>query len=209
LLSLLLHQSFNLAQNLLLSVRPIMPMTNAKPESSSLRSSSSDETLLHEGSSRCILVAEDDADDVFLLRRALRKAGLSHRVVDVFDGTVVISYLGGEPPFDNRLDYPFPDLLLLDLKMPKMNGFDVLAWLKGRPDMGSLPVVVLSSSSVEEDEAMALRMGAREFRTKPADIDNLVPLLKGLHKRWLEQTPFSPEVWRAAPHEPHRLPHPG
>src|SRR6266404_160025 len=124
---------------------------STKPSSSgsSLRSVASEERAAHEHSGRCILVAEDDADDVFLLRRATRKAGLSHRVFDVVDGTMVISYLGGEPPFDNRLDYPFPDLLLLDLKMPKMNGFDVLAWLKGRPDMGSLPVVVLSSSSVE------------------------------------------------------------
>src|ERR1041384_3501022 len=136
-----------------------MPVTNAETESSSLRNTSTDGKLIPEPASRCILVAEDDADDVFLLRRALRKAGLSHRVVDVFDGTVVISYLGGEPPYDNRSHYPFPDLLLLDLKMPKMNGFDVLAWLKGRPDMGTLPVIVFSSSSVEEDEAMSLRMG--------------------------------------------------
>jgi len=172
-------------------------MISAEEGSPSFRRSRREESLLNQRGSGCILVADDDADDVYLLRRALRKAGLSPRLVDVFDGTVAVSYLTGEPPFDNRKQHPFPDLFLLDLKMPKMNGFDVLAWLKGRPDMGSLPVIVLSSSSVEEDKAMALRMGAREFHTKPADIDNLIPLLRSLHRRWLERLGLTPEIWHS------------
>src|SRR2546422_10918571 len=105
------------------------------------RSVPSEESAPHEHSGRCILVAEDDADDLFLLRRASRKAGLLHRVMYVADGVMAVGYLSGSPPFDDRVRYPFPDLLLLDLKMPKMNGLEVLAWLKERPDMNVLPVV--------------------------------------------------------------------
>jgi len=101
-------------------------------------------------------------------------------------------YLGGRPPFDERVRYPFPDLLLLDLKMPKRNGFDVLSWLKSRPDMDWLPVVVLSSSALPEDREVALRMGALEFRTKPGDTDDLVRLLNDLHERWLIRVPPPP-----------------
>jgi CheY-like chemotaxis protein len=174
-----------------------MAMMSTEGGSPSFRRSREVESLPDERGDGCILVADDDSDDVYLLRRALRKAGLTPRVLDVFDGTLAVSYLSGEPPFDDRKKYPFPDLFLLDLKMPKMNGFDVLAWLKGRPDMGSLPVIVLSSSSVEDDETMALRMGAREFLTKPADIDNLIPLLRSLHRRWLEHRKMTPETWHS------------
>ncbi len=108
---------------------------------------------------------------------------------DVSNGDLAVAYLGGRPPFDDRVRYPFPDLLLLDLKMPKRNGFEVLAWLKGRPDMESLPVVVLTSSAIPEDRDMALRMGAREFCTKPSDFNDLVRLVNILHESWLMQIP--------------------
>src|SRR5438552_241695 len=162
-----------------------MILGNSITGGASSLSFSSGENSSHDGHSRCILLAEDDADDVFLVRRSFRKAGLSHRILDVGDGAIVIDYLSGKPPFDDRARHPFPDLLLLDLKMPKLNGFDVLTWLKGRPDMSSLPVVVFSSSSVEEDREVALRMGAHEFRTKPSDLDDLIPLFKSLHERSL------------------------
>src|SRR5215471_19867731 len=82
--------------------------------------------------SKCVLVAEDDPDDRFMLRRAWRKAKLPHRLMDVSDGEQVIRYLSGSPPFDDRTRHPMPDLLLLDLKMPKLNGFDVLTWIQSR-----------------------------------------------------------------------------
>src|SRR5205085_5976051 len=80
-----------------------------------------------------ILVADDDPNDVFLLRRAFRQVCPSCTVVDVSDGERAIDYLSGRAPFDDSVRFPVPDLLLLDVKMPKVNGFDVLAWLNGRP----------------------------------------------------------------------------
>src|SRR5258706_11064320 len=94
----------------------------------------------------CILLAEDDRDEVFLLRRAFRQAGLPHDIFEVRDGAATIEYLKGTPPFNDRARYPLPQLLLLDLKMPKVNGFEVLAWLETQAEFGSLPAVVLSSS---------------------------------------------------------------
>ncbi|PYJ08784.1 MAG: two-component system response regulator [Verrucomicrobia bacterium] len=141
---------------------------------------------------RCILVAEDDADDVFLLRRALQKAGLGHRLLDVADGQRVVEYLDGLPPFDDRTRYPFPDLLLLDLKMPRMSGLEVLQWLDARPDLKALPVVVLSSSPLEADCEQATHLGAREFQTKPGQITQLIDLLRSLHDRWLADAPLVP-----------------
>ncbi len=133
----------------------------------------------------CILVAEDEDVDVFLLRRAFRRAGLSHNLMHVPDGEKTIQYLTGRPPFDDRVKYPFPQLLLLDLKMPKLNGFDVLAWLAGRPDMHDLPAVVLSSSPLESDVKMAEKLGARQFLTKPNDLDEMIAIVKNISERWL------------------------
>jgi len=156
-----------------------------------LPSAASKDGISQPSGSSFILLAEDDADDVFLMRRALQKSGLPHTLLDVSDGDIAVGYLGGRPPFDDRVRYPFPDLLLLDLKMPKRNGFDVLTWLQSRPDMDSLPVVVLSSSAIPEDREMALRMGALEFCTKPGDTKDLVRLLNNLHERWLIRVPLS------------------
>ncbi len=132
-----------------------------------------------------ILLAEDDENDVFLVRRALAKAGLTSELVVARDGQEAVDYLGGGEGSRGPAPKPLPGLFLLDLKMPRLYGFDVLSWLSTRPDLGELPVVVLSSSSHESDVAEARRLGADDYKVKPADFPNLVKLMKELHARWL------------------------
>jgi len=100
--------------------------------------------------SKVILVADDDENDVFFLRRAFAKSGLLHTLIHVSDGQKAIEYLLGEGIYANRNSNPFPDLLLLDLKMPKTDGFDVLATLQSLPQL-ELPVVVFSTSALTVD----------------------------------------------------------
>jgi len=140
---------------------------------------------------RAILVADDDQNDVFFLKRAFQKSGLSHPVFHVPDGQEAIDYLRGDSSYADRARYPIPGLLLLDLKMPKVDGFDVLAWLKTRPELKGLPVVVLSSSSREDDIQRARSLGADDYRVKPADFEDLLVLARDVAARWLERTPVS------------------
>jgi len=142
-----------------------------------------------------ILLAEDQEVDVFLLKRAFRQAGLPHTVINVPDGEKAVNYLKGYPPFDDRAKYPFPQLLVLDLKMPKVNGFDVLAWMAGRPDMSHLPVVVLTSSPLDSDVRMSHKLGARQFLTKPNDLEDMVTIAKSLSENWLTEAD-TPETLR-------------
>ncbi len=135
-----------------------------------------------------ILVADDDQNDVFFLRRAFQKSGAAHAVIHVSDGQEAIDYLLGEANYRDRARFPIPALLVLDLKMPKVDGFDVLEWLKTRPEFESLPVVVLSSSSREDDVQRARTLGAADYRVKPADFDELLVLAQGFTSRWLNTT---------------------
>jgi len=131
-----------------------------------------------------ILVAEDDEDDVFLMKISVEKTGLPNPLMIARDGQEVVDYLEGNPPFNDRVLFPLPGLLVLDLKMPRMNGFDVLAWLGERPEV-KLPVVVLSSSRLEADVRVALRMGALDYFVKPQRSEQLTDLLRDLSARWL------------------------
>jgi CheY-like chemotaxis protein len=133
-----------------------------------------------------VLVAEDDPNDVFLLRRAFQKAGVFNAVVVAHNGQEAIDYLRGDGPYHNRANHPFPALMLLDLKMPLVDGFDVLAWLKSHPLDRKLPVVVLSSSNQEKDIQRAHQMGAHDYRVKPQQFEDLVEIVKGVRDRWLE-----------------------
>ena len=134
-----------------------------------------------------ILVADDDENDVFFLRRAIHRVGLSNPLFVSHDGQEAIDYLQGVPPYDNRTQYPLPALLLLDLKMPRVNGFDVLSWLSQRPDLKDICVVVLSSSAHEDDMRKAKELGAHDFKTKPSEFHHLVQLVREVQRRWLQR----------------------
>ena len=131
-----------------------------------------------------ILVADDDPNDLLFLELAVKKSGLGHLVRTVRDGEEAIDYLSGNPPFTDRTQAPLPDLFLLDLKMPKKNGFEVLLWLQGQESVRQIPVVVLSGSALETDKEEAIALGAREYRVKPF-VEELVGLVKELDARWL------------------------
>jgi CheY-like chemotaxis protein len=133
-----------------------------------------------------ILVAEDDPTDAFFLQRAFAKAGVSISLHFVRDGQEVIDYLRGEPPFADRVVYPLPQLLLLDLKMPRLNGFDVLGWLKQRPDLKRLPVVVFTSSREIADVNHAYDLGANSYLVKPHASEDLMALVERLGRYWVD-----------------------
>jgi len=133
-----------------------------------------------------ILIAEDSADDVFLLNRATVKAGINVPFVHVKDGEEAINYLAGKSQFSDRAVYPFPGLLLLDLKMPKLNGFGVLEWLLRQPGLRRLIVAVLTSSTAPTDINRAYDLGANSYLAKPSSADGYVKLAEMLRGYWLE-----------------------
>src|SRR5690349_18054441 len=134
---------------------------------------------------RRILVADDDRNDFLLVQLAFQKAGLSVALSHVLDGQQAIDYLTGTRQFKERDGKPLPDLLLLDLKMPRVDGFDVLTFLRNDPSLSKLRVVVLSASQIQEDIEKALQLGAKEFLTKPADFMELVAMARHIFRRWL------------------------
>src|SRR5215472_16822833 len=107
-----------------------------------------------------ILLAEDRDDDIELIRRAFKEGQIDNQLFIVKNGEEALSYLKGEAKYQVRDEYPLPDLLLLDLKMPRMDGFDVLRWVRLQPGFSSLLVVVLTSSEEIRDVNKAYQLGA-------------------------------------------------
>jgi CheY-like chemotaxis protein len=132
-----------------------------------------------------ILVAENNDDDFVLLRCAFESAGLPHRLIGVGDGLDTINYLYADKPYTNRSAYPFPDLLLLDLQMPDVDGLEVLATVKGRTQFQCLPIVVLSSVDDPLIIQQALKLGATDYLMKPVTTEERMVVALGLHSRWL------------------------
>lgn len=132
-----------------------------------------------------ILHIEDDPNDVLLLEHACRKARVSCYIRRVADGDEAIAYLRGIDGFADREKFPLPRLILLDLKMPRLNGFDVLEWLGKHDKFRTVPVVVLSSSNHDADLKRAYALGVNSYLIKPVSFDSLVEIVKAIHDYWL------------------------
>ena len=132
-----------------------------------------------------ILIADDSEEDVHFIRRAFDRSGLVNPLFVVHDGEEAIAYLKGEGRFSNRDEYPLPSLLLLDLKMPNKNGFEVLEWLRNDPQLRTLRVVVLTNSGMTTDINRAYRLGANSFMVKPVDKDQFFAITDAIRGYWL------------------------
>jgi CheY-like chemotaxis protein len=135
--------------------------------------------------SKVVLAAEDEETDRLILKLAFERAQVSCPLVMVRDGQEAIDYLAGKPPYQERLVYPVPGLLLLDLKMPRLTGFDVLEWLALNREFRNLPAIVFSSSSHESDIQKARLLGAKDYMVKTPSLSHLVSAIKSLCDRWL------------------------
>jgi CheY-like chemotaxis protein len=137
---------------------------------------------------RTVLVAEDEPNDAFLIGRALHDVGVMNPVQAVADGEEAIRYLAGEGKYSDRSAHPLPGLLLLDLRMPRADGFDVLQWLKQNPVVRQELIVVVTSSSLSaEDMEVAYAFRIDLFLEKTVSYLDLQHRMRLLKKRWLDR----------------------
>lgn len=143
-----------------------------------------------------ILLVEDDPNDVLLIQRAFQKAGLHNSLKVVRNGDEAIEYLNGEGDYADRQRFPLPFLVLLDLKMPGTDGFEVLTWARNTPSLKRLLVVVLTSSNLQSDVDKAYDLGANSYLVKPVEFDDMVNLIKRFEAYWTEmnRTPTTPKA---------------
>jgi CheY-like chemotaxis protein len=135
---------------------------------------------------RLILLVEDDPADVRLIQRAFEKVDLGARIVRLPNGDDAVAYLAGHTPFDNRSNYPLPALILLDIKLPRRSGFEVLSWLRSRRDgLQRIPVVMLTSSRHNVDVNRAYDLGANSYLTKPDTNEQLTKMLSSFDQYWM------------------------
>jgi CheY-like chemotaxis protein len=131
-------------------------------------------------------VAEDDPTDAYFFQRAFKRAGLPVLLHFVRDGQEVLDYLQGKGQFADRTAHPLPQLLLLDLKMPRLDGFAVLEWVRRQPDLNGLQIVIFSSSGAPRDINRAYGLGANWYLVKPHSMEELTELVGRFKKFWLE-----------------------
>jgi CheY-like chemotaxis protein len=133
-----------------------------------------------------ILMADDDADDCLLAQEALRESGQRHELRIVRDGQQLLDYLRQQGEYQKGPPNPRPDLILLDLKMPRKDGREALSELKADRRLRSIPIVVLTTSTARDDIGYCYRMGVNSYVTKPATFRGLVDLLATVCKYWFE-----------------------
>src|SRR5439155_19903627 len=124
-------------------------------------------------------------DDLALLNYAVESDHAPLSIISVRDGQDIIDYLSGQGPFADRRKHPMPDLILLDLKMPRVTGMDVLRWLRRRPDCSRIPSIILSASDQQKDIQEAYQLGASSYFTKPCDLKSLRKLIHLIGEYWL------------------------
>lgn len=131
-----------------------------------------------------MLAVEDDSNDVLLLRRVVEKAALRCRLQVLRDGDQAIAYLAGAGEYADRVTYPIPRLVMLDLKLPRRSGFEVLSWLRDQPGLRFLPVVVFSSSRQRADVERAYELRANSYIVKPVHYVDFLQIVKSVGEYW-------------------------
>jgi len=131
-----------------------------------------------------ILLVEDDDNDIFFVRHATEASGARHAVYGVHDGEEATSYLTGAGQFADRHSFPLPNVILTDIKMPRMGGFELLRWLRTNSQYAVIPTIVYSSSHLEEDVREAYKSGANSFIRKPCSIEEMVEILRIMYQYW-------------------------
>lgn len=131
-----------------------------------------------------VLLVEDDENDALLLQRALKKNGITNPVRWLRDGLQAVQYLEGEGDYFDRKQYLFPKVIILDLKMPRMSGMELLGYLQSHPKVKVIPTIVLSSSRLVQDIEAAYSLGAQTYFVKPTDFEVLVKLLRSCMDYW-------------------------
>ncbi len=133
-----------------------------------------------------ILMADDDPEDVMLAEDALEEARLANNFVAVGDGEELLDYLHRRGEYSDPDDSPRPGLILLDLKMPRKDGFEALKEIKDDPELRQIPVVVMTSSRAQEDVYKSYDLGVNSFISKPVSFDGLVEAMQVIGKYWFE-----------------------
>jgi len=136
---------------------------------------------------RAILLVDDDENDVLIMTMALRKVGLTCSICVARDGREAEEYLSGTGKFADRSAYPLPYLVLMDLKLPRVMGLEVLKWLRERPEFDSTIVLVLSSSPMPDDIQGAYRLRANGYLVKPSGLDKLQVMAQAIKDFWYIQ----------------------
>jgi two-component system response regulator len=138
---------------------------------------------MHDG--QIILLVEDNPDDEALTLRALQRNNITNQVVIAHDGVEAIDYLFGQGAYEGRDPCDLPQIVLLDLKLPRMDGFEVLKKLRADPRTKLLPVVILTSSKEQQDLVQGYGLGANSYARKPVDFDQFVQAVRQLGLYWL------------------------
>jgi CheY-like chemotaxis protein len=141
-----------------------------------------------------VLHVEDDPNDRALFRSALRRSQIPLQLESAEDGQLAIDYLSGTGDFEDRTRFPLPSLILLDLKMPRKTGFEVLEWIRQQPQFRTLPLVIFTSSTNESDVEQAYEEGANSYLLKPLEFEGLVATIKDIYHYWFVLSQTAPLV---------------
>ena len=135
---------------------------------------------------KTVLLVEDNDDDLFFMKMACQRTGIPHALQSVTDGAQAVDYLAGDGVFADRTKYPMPDLVFLDIKLPKRSGHEVLAWIRTQPAFKTLPVVMLTSSTAASDVSRAYELGVTSYLRKLSSPAEFGQGVRVILKYWLE-----------------------
>ncbi|MEG4279910.1 response regulator [Microcoleus sp. MON1_C1] len=136
-----------------------------------------------------ILLVEDNPVDILLMQRAFRNETFANTSLQIVrDGDAAVFYLNGDGEYSDRDRYPLPAIILLDLKLPRRSGHEVLIWLRQQPELKRLPVVMLTSSRQTPDVKRAYDLGVNSYLVKPVGFASLLEMMQSFNEYWLNYT---------------------